>query len=200
MPLERCAVSRRHSVLSPQSSVLVSAFLLLLSLLAVTPVAADDERAVGPYRITASFATTPVYPEEPNALLIRVVADSGAPVVGLERTLRLRIGVPHQATETWELTPEPGQPGVYRVNLLLPRAGTYTMDLFGTLDGREVFERFITGQNGLDQVIVHGRQYPRGAGFVVLLTFGFYLVGLAYLLGRNALSRWKRQPAAGSRQ
>jgi hypothetical protein len=90
-------------------------------------------------------------------------------------------------TETWELTPVQGQPGAYQVILALPRAGTFFMDLIGTLDGQGVNERFITGERGLDKVIAHGRTYPRGAGIVVLLTFGGYLAGLAWLVGRAAL-------------
>jgi hypothetical protein len=168
---------------------LAPALLAFAVALFVTAAAADDERTVGAYRVTASFASTPVYPLESNGLLIRVTSLAGEPVVGLERSLRLRIGVPNQVTETWNLDPVAGQPGVYKVQLALPRAGTYFMDLFGTIEGQTVNERFVTGAQGLDKVITRGRVYPKGAGIVVLITLGGYLAGLAWLLGRAALQR-----------
>ena len=171
-------------------------------MLGAAPVAADDTRTVGRYRITASYATTPVYGKEPNALLIRVVSERGEPVIGLESALRLRISVPNQVSETWELTPVAGEPGLYKVDVLLPRAGTFTMDLFGTLDGQQVFERFITGQNGLDKVITRGHRYPRGSWLAVLITFSIYPIGLAVIFGRR-LWKWRQarrqRAAAGSR-
>lgn len=172
--------------------------LSLVALLVVTPASADDARVVGAYRITASFERTPVYPLEANALLVRVVSESGAPVAGVDSSLRLRIGVPNQVTETWELTSVPGQPGVYKVLLTLPRAGSYNITLFGNLNGQQVSERFVTGQNGLDKVIAPPRSYPRGSGIVVLVTLVGYLVGVAYLTARAALGRYRRahRPAA----
>jgi hypothetical protein len=160
------------------------------------PAAADDSRIVGDgYRITAAWATTPVYPEELNALVIRVTDPQGQPVTGLEHTLRLRIGVPNQVTETWGLTPDPAAPGVYRVALSLPKAAVYVMDLQGTVHGTAVRERFVSGENGLEPVIAHPRQYPRGSWIVVLVTVGFYLVGLAYLCGRGAWAWLQRRRA-----
>lgn len=178
----------------PRVPWLFAATITLLGamLLRATPAAADDVRTVGPYRIAVSFASTPVYPEESNALVIRVTDATGAPVTGLESALRLHIGVKNQVTETWNLEPVPAEPGTYRVILVLPRAGTYGMSLFGTLNGQPIDERYVTGDNGLDKVIAHGRSYPRGAGFIVLLTFGSYLLGLAILVGRAALARRRR--------
>ena len=159
------------------------------------PAAAEVTRTVGPYRFTLGFATTPVYAEEPNAILIHAATADGAPVTGLDEVLLLNIGVQHQATESLALTPEPGQPGHYKVNIILRRAGIYTLVLFGTLDGQPIAERFVTEQDGLDKIITRGRQYPRGSAVVVVLTLGVYLVGLAYLVARGAL-RWRRETVA----
>lgn len=173
--------------------------LVALVLLAspAAPAAADDARAVGAYRITAAFERSPVYPDENNALILHVTTVAGEPVAGLERTLRLRIGVPNQVTETWQLQPAAGRPGVYAVRLTLPRAGDYFMDLFGTVGDQAVNERFLTGQNGLEKVIAAPRQYPRGSWLVVLVTLAGYLLGLAYLGGRWLWGRmWaRRRPA-----
>jgi hypothetical protein len=176
------------------------AAVVLMFALAAVPAAAADTRVVGAYQIAAAFAHTPVYPQEANPLVIRVATLAGEPVGGLEHTLRLRVGVPNQVTETWGLVPLHDQPGAYQVILSLPRAGTYFMDLFGTIDGQAVNERFITGQQGLDKVIAHGPSFPRGAGIVLLITFGGYLVGLAWLVGRAALRRQRgRQPTPSER-
>lgn len=153
---------------------------VLLALTRVAPTAADDQRAVGRYRITAGFERSPVYPQESNALVIHVTDATGAPVEGLEQTLRLRIGVPNQVTETWNLQPAAGRAGVYLVRLALPRAGDYFMDLFGVIGDQPVNERFITDRNGLEKVIAPPRQYPYGSWIVIVIVLGGYLLGLAW--------------------
>src|SRR5581483_2613963 len=149
--------------------------------------AAEETRTVAGYQVTVGFGRTPVYPQEANPFVIHVTTPAGEPVLGLEKSLRLRVGVPNQVTETWNLDPVAGQPGAYQVVLALPRAGTFFMDLIGEIEGQRVQEHFITGQNGLEKVIAQGRSYPRGAGYVVLITFGSYLVFLAWYYGRLLL-------------
>jgi hypothetical protein len=121
-------------------------------------------------------------------------------VLGLEDTLAFHIGIPNQVSETLPVAVQPNQPGVYRVELLLPRSAPYAMELLGNVRGQQVQERFASGQDGLEQVVAHGRVYPKGAGFVVLFTFGFYLVGLAVLLVRAEMRRRRRhrRQAAGA--
>lgn len=163
----------------------------------VSPAGAQPVRTVGPYTVAVWFASTPVYPEEGNALFIQVTHADGTPVAGLEQTLRLRVGLPNQATETMPLSPERDRPGVYRVDLLLPRAAPYSMTLLGRIEDTPVNELFVTGRD-LDKVIVRERQYPKGSGYVVAFTFGLYLVGLAFLIARGAL-HWHRRRSALSR-
>jgi hypothetical protein len=161
-------------------AALITAFL-------IGSAAAEETRTVAGHQVTVGFGRVPVYPGEANPFVIRVATPAGEPVAGLERSLRLRVGVPNQVTETWNLEPVAGQPGAYQVVLALPRAGSYFMDLFGDIQGQQVQERFITGQNGLEKVITHGRQYPRGAAWVIVVTFGSYLVFLAWYYGRILL-------------
>ncbi|MFN8557728.1 MAG: hypothetical protein U0531_10405 [Dehalococcoidia bacterium] len=183
------------------SGVLIPAVALAMVALvsAVAPARADETRTVGALRVTASFLTTPVHPNQLNAVVLRVTATDGRPVTGLEQTLRLRIGVANQVTETRDLAPAPDAPGVYHVQVLLPKAAPYTLHLFGTAGDQAISEKFITGQNGLDKVVVEERQYPRGAGYVVILTFGAYLVGLAVLLGWAGLRRLRARRLSPSR-
>lgn len=168
-----------------------------MALAHVSPADAQPVRTVGPYTVAVWFASTPVYPKEGNALFIQVTRADGTPVAGLEQTLRLRVGLPNQATETMPLSPERDRPGVYRVDLLLPRAAPYSMTLLGRIEDTPVNELFVTGRD-LDKVIVRERQYPKGSGYVVAFTFGLYLVGLAFLTARGAL-HWHRRRSALSR-
>jgi hypothetical protein len=162
-------------------------FAVLFAVLLAGPAAAEETRTLAGHQVTVGFGRVPVYPGEANPFIIRVATAAGEPVMGLERALRLRVGVPNQVTETWNLEPVAGQPGAYQVVLALPRAGSYFMDLFGDIQGQAVQERFITGQNGLEKVVTHGRQYPRGAAWVIVVTFGSYLVFLVWYYGRILL-------------
>lgn len=178
------------SRLAPVLAVLLAA----VALARAAPVGAQPVRPVGPYTVSVWFASTPVYPEEGNALYIQVMRADGTSVSGLEQTLRLRVGLPNQATETMPVSPVGGRPGVYRVDLLLPRAAPYSMTLLGRIEDTPVNELFITGRD-LDNVIVRPPQYPKGSAYVVAFTFGLYLVGLAYLIARGALHRHRRRSA-----
>lgn len=169
--------------------VMMIAAVAAIGVLQGSAASADEQRQIGGYQVVAAFQHTPVYPGEMNGLVLTIATPAGQPAVGLDQSLRMRVGVPHQVTETWQLTADPARPGVYTVGLLLPRAGTYFLDLIGTIDGQSVSERFVTGQNGLDKVITHGRQYPNGSWIVIVVTFGGYLVGLAILLSRAGLAR-----------
>lgn len=121
------------------------AFAIVAALfLGPTPAAAEDQRTVGSYVVVASFASTPVYPQEANAFVVRIRSvATGEPVTGLERSRRVRVGVPNQVTETWNLEPVPGEPGAYRVTLGLPRAGTFF------LPGRLRRHRWTAGQRAV---------------------------------------------------
>ncbi len=174
-------------------AMLAGVTILVLALaLPAGVVRAEASREVAGHRLTLWFETTPVYPEERNAMFVRVQTAEGAPVEGLaDGNLRLRIGIPNQVTETLAMEALPGQPGVYRVDILLPRAAPYTMQVLARIGGAAIDETFITGRE-LDKVIVRDRQYPRGAEWAVIITFGGYLVGLAFLLIRSAIKRRRR--------
>lgn len=162
---------------------------------------AEAVRTVGDYVIGVSFARSPVYPNEPLEFLLRVTTLDGTPVTGLEETLLLRVSVPNQVTETLAVGPLADRPGVYKVDLLFLRAGIYNLHVLGAINGQRVNEQFLTGKDGLDKVIVRdGKSYPKGSGWVVAVTFGAYLVGLAGF-GVYYLNRWRRRQrpvAAGS--
>ena len=172
--------------------LLVVVALLALGALFAQPAAADEERALGPYRVTMSFAQTPLYAMQGNQLLIRV-REGERPVSGLDETLLVRISLRNQASETMALAPVTAEPGLYAVSIILPRAGVYTFQLIGTAGGQQVDERFITGQNGFAEVLPQGRSYPKGSWAVMLFSLGLYLVGLAWLLGRAGRQRWRKR-------
>lgn len=140
---------------------------------------ADEVRYAGDYLLTVSFEKSPVVASEANGLSVRVQTATGGPVSNLDAKLAVQIGIPNQVTETLPLTAKPDQPGVYRVDLLLPRATTYKMNVVGTVNGQKIDEKLFSGQGGLERVISAGRVYPRGSNWAVVVTFGAYLVGLA---------------------
>lgn len=178
----------------PVSAVMFGLALALIALVS-SPAFAEERRTVGAYDITISWEKTPVYPDEPNAIIVRVLTADGTPVDGLGDTLMLRVGIPQQVTETIPLTQQAGQVGVYRVDLLLPRAAPYAFNLRGTVRDQVIDEKYLSGRDGLDKVIVRGRVYPKGSGWVVAFTFGAYLVGLG-VFGVRALLRWRRRHRA----
>jgi hypothetical protein len=179
----------------PVSTVTFALVLVLIALVSSSPASAEERRTVGAYDITLGWEKTPVYPDEANAIIVRVFTSDGRPVDGLGDTVMLRVGIPQQVTETIPLTQQPGQPGVYRVDLLLPRAAPYGFNLLGEVHGQRIDEKYLSGRDGLDKVIVKGRVYPKGALWVVAFTFGSYLVGLG-VFGVRALLRWRRRHSA----
>lgn len=185
-----------------RSLIRAPALALLIVTVAVSGARAAHAEAVhtaGDYRIAVSFARSPVHPHEPLEFIIRVTTLDGTPVFGLEETLLLRVGIPNQVTETLAVAPLPDRPGVYKVDLIFPRSAYYNMHILGTINDQRVSEHFLTGKDGLDKVIVkEGRSYPKGSIWVVALTFGSYLVGLA-AFGVFYLNRWRRRPVTGIR-
>ena len=170
---------------------------VLVGLVLVSPAAADVERQVGGYHLTAGFARTPVYAVEGNQFVVRVRDAAGQPVTGLEQSLRVRVSIPNQVTETWQMQTRPNAPGDYYIDIALPRAAPYTFNLLGTIGGQTVDEKFLTELDGLDKVITRGRQYPRGSWVVVLVTFGGYLVGLVVIIAVSARRRARNRQTAG---
>lgn len=181
-------------------------FGLLVSLIALVAVAgratvarADASRIIGPYVVTVGFTTTPVYSAEPNPLIFRFTDAAMQPVTGLEDTLRVRVSIPNQVTETMPVDPVAGQPGVYRLLFLPPRATIFQFNLLGTIREQTVDEKFFT-ERDLDKVITRGRQYPRGSWVPVVLSLAFYVVGLAVFGVLWLKRRFRTAAAVGSRQ
>lgn len=157
---------------------------------------AEAVHTAGDYQIGVTFVQSPVHPNEPLELLIRVTTLDSTPVTGLEETLLLRVGIPNQVTETLAVAPMPDRPGVYKVDLLFPRAAYYNIHVLGTINGQQVSEKYLTGKDGLEKVIVkEGKSYPKGSNWVVVFTFGSYLVGLVGF-GVFYLNRWRRRHGA----
>src|SRR5439155_1464117 len=71
--------------------------------------------------------------------------------------------------------------------------------VFGRVGGQDMNERFVTGTEGLGKVVVEGQAYPRGASWVVLITFGAYIVGLVVFGLRWLRRRPRRRSSAAAR-
>jgi hypothetical protein len=99
---------------------------------------AHGHEVVGEYELVIGFRTEPAVQGEPNGLDLRVKHHTtGAPVLGLEETLRAEIGF-GGATMPLSLHPRWGQDGAYTADVLPTAAGDYTFHIFGTIEGTPV--------------------------------------------------------------
>lgn len=176
---------------------------LITALMAVTlpdaAIADSIRRTIGNYELTASYASEPLYLEESNAIVLEVHdIDTGQPVVGLERTMKIQLTiVVEQAARSFEvnLRAAKDRPGVYEGVFVPPVVGQYTFRVFGAIGETPIDEQFTAGQGGLGEVVVReGLDYSSPGALIALSILGLYLVGMAFLATRVWLRR-HHQPA-----
>jgi hypothetical protein len=93
---------------------------------------------VGKYALVIGFREEPAMQGEVNGLDLRVsVHETGAPVVGLEDTLKAEISY-GGTTQPLELRARWGQEGAYTADIIPTEAGDYTFHIFGTIEGEPV--------------------------------------------------------------
>jgi hypothetical protein len=90
---------------------------------------------VGQYELVIGFRSEPAIQGEVNGLDLRVsVHESGAPVTGLEETLKAEISY-GATTQPLELRARWGEEGAYTADIIPTEAGDYTFRIFGTIEG-----------------------------------------------------------------
>jgi hypothetical protein len=93
---------------------------------------------VGPYELVIGFRSEPAIQGEVNGLDLRVsVHESGAPVTGLEETLKAEISY-GATTQPLELRARWGEEGAYTADIIPTEAGDYSFRIFGTIEGEPV--------------------------------------------------------------
>lgn len=155
-------------------------------------------RRAGPYEITVSYLHSPPLVEVDNALVVEVRhAQTGEPVPGLERTLRLEASVapPRASARPIFVTfrPAKDRPGVYEGVFVPPSVGDYTFRLTGDIAGVPVDETFRSGPGGLPDAEPAETDYASPGAYLAWGLLGVYLAGLA-ALGVWRLRR-RRAPA-----
>lgn len=169
------------------------------ALFAIPAVASAEpvERQVGPYLLTLQLRSEPPYFEEQNALLLEVVdSRTGAPVRGLERSIRVEavISVDIVSRDSVvDFRPVEGRPGRYESEFIAPALGDYTFRYVGTIDGTPLDETFRTGEEGLPAVVTRdGWEFGSQGVILAIAILIAYLVGmgvLAYVLHQRKRAR-----------
>lgn len=178
----------------------LAAFALAVTGLAFAGTAGAEEalrRQVGPYEITASYRDAPLV-EVDNALVVEVRdGRTGAPVTGLERSLRLdaTVAPPRGAARPVFVTfrPAKDRPGVYEGVFVPPSVGQYVFRLAGEIRDAPVDETFRSGPGGLPEAKAAETDYASPGAYLAWGLLAVYLVGL------GALGAWRlrrgRRPA-----
>lgn len=113
---------------------------------------AHERRQVGPYILVVGFLHEPAYVEEMNGALITVFRNDGRPVEGLDKTLKVEVSA-GGASRTFDLKPDPNNPGTYVAEFIPTRTGTYVFRFFGMIETLAINERFESGPGRFDEVV-----------------------------------------------
>lgn len=114
-------------------------FVVALALLVSSGTAlAHGHVEVGAYELVIGFRNEPAVQGELNGLDLRVsIKETGAPVTGLEESLKAEISY-GASTRPLELRARWGEEGAYTADLIPTEAGDYTFHIFGTIEGEPV--------------------------------------------------------------
>jgi hypothetical protein len=132
---------------SPPAIALAAAALLAAALWP-SVAQAHERRDVGPYQFVAGWIVEPAFEGLKNGVDLRVLRD-GQPVEGVEQTLQVEVThEPSGESRVFDLRTIFGDPGHYTADLIPTAAGPYQMRFFGSIEGREVDETFVSRSLG----------------------------------------------------
>lgn len=97
-----------------------------------SPVAAHEHVVVGEYELIVGWREEPAITESLNGLHLEILNGTQAPVLGAEASLQAVLSS-GTASVTKNLDPKFGLPGSYTFDVILTRAGNYSVRLIGTL-------------------------------------------------------------------
>lgn len=130
----------------------VVALLGALTWVGIQPAAAHESREVDRFTFVVGFMTEPAYTHIPNAVSLSITeTESGEPFEDLFDTLNVDVTFGEE-TFTSTLRPQFGEPGSYRADFVPTRPGQWTFRFYGTVDGVEVDETFISGPDTFNDV------------------------------------------------
>jgi len=130
------------------------------SLLALTGTAdAHERRQVQSYTFVVGWVTEPAILNLPNNIDLRVSkTDGGAPVTGLEQTIKAEVTAEGKTVDV-ALRPRSNTPGAYDGRIIPTALGSYSFKFTGTVEDATINETFTAGQ-GTFGLIEEGNQFP----------------------------------------
>ncbi|HEU4540171.1 MAG TPA: hypothetical protein VFR23_03510 [Jiangellaceae bacterium] len=130
----------------------VVALLAALTWAGTQPAAAHESREVDRFTFVVGFAAEPAYTYIPNAVSLSITeTESEEPFEDLGDSLQVDVTFGEE-TFTSTLRPQFGEPGSYRADFVPSRPGQWTFRFYGTVDGVEVDETFISGPETFNDV------------------------------------------------
>lgn len=140
---------------------MVPILLLMALLLAPSGASAHERRALpgGKYQAVVGFLNEPAIEGQVNGLDLTVTdlsnkdaSGNGAPVMGLEKTLKAQVLVPNGAMKELPVVARFGLPGKYAAYLVPTAPGTYMYHISGTINEQKIDETFTSGPNTFSDV------------------------------------------------
>lgn len=130
----------------------VVALLAALTWAGTQPAAAHESREVDRFTFVVGFAAEPAYTYIPNAVSLSITeTESEEPFEDLGDSLQVDVTFGEE-TFTSTLRPQFGEPGSYRADFVPSRPGQWTFRFYGTVDGVEVDETFVSGPETFNDV------------------------------------------------
>lgn len=145
---------------------------LVAMLVVLTPggASAHERRDLtgGKYQFVVGFLNEPALQNQPNSLDLTVTdmtqkdaAGKGAPVEGLEKTLKAEVLVPSGAKKDLTVVTRFGMPGKYAGYFVPTQPGQFMFHIFGTIGDQKVDEMFQSGPGRFSDVDeLTAQQFP----------------------------------------
>jgi hypothetical protein len=131
--------------------VVMSVLLVLVSPKIVF--AHEDRNIAGKYDVEAGWFREPAAVNRPNAAFIGIFReDNKEAVIGVEKTLKVRIAYGGNEAQEFELKAVEGEPGHYIAEVLPTRVGSYVFTFVGKIEDTEVNEKFESGPGRFDDI------------------------------------------------
>jgi hypothetical protein len=119
-------------------------FAVVLSLAALVPALAHQEKEIGDYVVEVGFQTEPAIVGQMNALEFFASSKDGAGIEGLEETIKFEVQAGGK-TKALAIQPVEGDPGHYLAPFMPTLAGDYVFHMTGKIGDQSVDETFESG-------------------------------------------------------
>jgi hypothetical protein len=134
-------------------AVLIAAAALVFWAMSGTALAHERRMVAGKYQFVVGFLNEPAVQGQLNGVDLRVTnTETGQPVTGLEKTLKVRVRAGGGPEKEFALEPRFNMPGAYAAYFIPSRPGGYVFTFVGTIDGQQINEVFQSGPGRFNDV------------------------------------------------